>query len=124
MICLIFFAVFYFFFLINMFKMHNYEAKRHLSKYSIIVLCFCTGLVIESWLGLKLYKFSTISFKNLPENYCLDGRCNRMLFGFICKVNWAESVPFFAFLFVSQIYPPHDCFKCFGKDPDRRYSIQ
>jgi hypothetical protein len=29
-------------------------------------------------------------------------------------------IPFFVFLAFNK---PHDCFKCLGKDPDRRYSI-
>jgi hypothetical protein len=81
--------------------MHNYEAKSHLGKYSILVFCFCTALVIESWLGLKLLNVSQIDFANVPVSYCLDGHCNKNIFGFICKVNWAESLPFLAFLFVS-----------------------
>ena len=32
-------------------------------------------------------------------------------------------LPIIAFLLSNTLYPPHDCFKCFGKDPERRYSV-
>lgn len=38
-------------------------------------------------------------------------------------VNLVELMPFYAFLVKNTIYPAHDCFTCFNKDPERRYSI-
>jgi hypothetical protein len=32
-------------------------------------------------------------------------------------------LPLAAYLFLNTVYPPHDCYKCFGKDPNHRYSI-
>lgn len=81
------------------------------------------ALGAESWLGFKLYEVLVYDFSKEADDFCSDGSCNEQIFGFMVKINWAESLPFLAFLIVNQLYPPHDCFKCFGKDPDRRYSI-
>lgn len=39
------------------------------------------------------------------------------------RINLAELIPPIAVLLKNTLYPPHDCFTCFNKDPERRYSI-
>jgi hypothetical protein len=34
-----------------------------------------------------------------------------------------EILPYLIFLTVSQLFLPHDCFRCFGKDPERKFSV-
>ena len=41
----------------------------------------------------------------------------------MCLINLVELLPAVAVLLKNSLYPPHDCFKCFNKDPDRRYSV-
>ena len=109
--------------------MHNFEAKKHIAKIGITIFMFCIALLCESYLNAVLTKFVFWDFLHqpdpkpdpLPVKIC--NNCNENIWAYLYKVNLAESLPFLAFLIVSQLYPPHDCFKCFGKDPDRRYSI-
>ena len=42
---------------------------------------------------------------------------------FFTSLNFVELMPVYAFLVKNLLYPPHDCFTCFNKDPERRYSI-
>ena len=43
----------------------------------------------------------------------------KWIFGTTC----IELSPYLIFLAVNTMYLPHDCFKCFGKDPTRKFSI-
>jgi hypothetical protein len=91
---------------------------------SILIIIFCIALGFESYLNAVLTNFVFSGYLN-PNDYkdCKCVYCNEYIWGYLYKINIAESLPFFAFLIASQLYPPHDCFKCFGKDPDRRYSV-
>lgn len=127
MLVFMFYIVFISVFLLRMFRMHNFEAKKHIAKISILIIMFCIALLCESYLNAVLTNYVFLGFLN-PTRFPIDKvntckHCNEYIWAYLYKVNLAESLPFLAFLIVSQLYPPHDCFVCFGKDPDRRYSI-
>ena len=118
----IFFALFNF----KMFNMHNFEAKKHISKYTIYVITFLLALLGETFLNWVLLRHVFVQFGKVGDKEPKDFpcfACGSNIWGYLYKINIIEALPFIAFLVASSIYPPHDCYKCFGKDPDRRFSF-
>ena len=67
---MLFFAIFYMLFLVKMFRMHNYEAKKHIWKYSIIVMIFILALAYENWLEWTFAHYMSKGFKDGSVKTC------------------------------------------------------
>jgi hypothetical protein len=125
---------------------HNYEFKQHLKQFLLQSVTFLVAIIIEAVLLFLLYWYVLFNFNQPPptsaaflgqsqNDSCSDNKvkgCNHNLtflpksaafWLFMALLNIAELLPFFVFLLKNTLYPPHDCFTCFNKDPDRRYSI-
>ena len=118
-ICLLtagFLVGFYAYFYCKMKRIHALEFKRHLCKYTILATLFTLCLLCEAavevetfLLGSKFKWAATIFFQNLWQ--------------WVAFSAFVDMMPYLVFLTVSLVYLPHDCFRCFGKDPDRKFSI-
>jgi len=54
-----------------MFGMHNFEAKKHFLKISILIIIFCIALGFESYLNAVLTKFVFWGYLH-PDDYIKD----------------------------------------------------
>ena len=122
--------------------MHYYEWNKHIVEWLIIGITFTLSLMLETVLIFGFYwyilynshYFVTPKSSNYsgddPTPICPEGsHCtpwydlNAQFWVFMTTLNLVELMPFYAFLVKNTIYPAHDCFTCFNKDPERRYSI-
>jgi hypothetical protein len=113
---MLFFIVFIVYFSCMMSRLHTLEFKKHWAKYTWLTLPFIAFLAAEIYilymtflLGKGDESYITFFFSNL-------WRC-------IVITSLVEISPYLIFLAVNTVYKPHDCFKCFGKDPERKFSI-
>ena len=117
-----------------MHKLHRYEYKLHSCK---LIGLQCANLFSIAYAAMGFYSVTLIASCVLSEreytqhakeqtDFCFfiyfsgshfsPGEASVTYLVFIL----AELVPFISYLWLNE---PHDCFRCLGKDPDRRYSI-
>jgi hypothetical protein len=104
---------------------HHYEFRQHLTQFLLLSVSFLIALAGEALMMYLLYYYVIYNF-NTPgaNNHHLNKLDDFSAFWlYMILLNTIELLPFFAFLIKSTLYPPHDCFTCFNKDPERRYSI-
>ena len=106
-------------------KRHYLAFKEHALRQIILLLIFCFCLVV-----ILKRQFEKISFDVCLEYFGDDvkegGFCFRMVEKRLKVVQkeWTylvmvELLPVASFLVLNY---PHDCYRCFGKDPDRLFS--
>ena len=107
--------VFLSYFMCKMQKIHNFEFNLHRTKYLLITGCFLLLLACELFIQIFYFNFgmnSSTGLKFMKDN----------LWQVIIFSTAIEILPYLIFLIVTTYYQPHDCFRCFGKDPDRKFS--
>ena len=113
---LLFFIVFMIYFFGSMRRLHKLEFGKHFRKYTSLTVSFVIFLAAEIvvvfmtyYLGTGAPKFENWFFRNLWQ-------C-------IITTSVIEMCPYMLYLAINTMYRPHDCYKCFGKDPERKFSI-
>lgn len=113
---LVFMIVFFIYFNCKMNRIHRLEFKKHFKKYTLLSVLLIISLLLEFvvvymtfLLGRDQERYITFFFKNLWQ--------------ILIPATLVEILPYLIFLTVSQLFLPHDCFRCFGKDPERKFSI-
>lgn len=109
----IFLSGFYLYFYCKMKRIHVLEFKRHLSKYTIIATLFMFLLICEVAVEVQTFELGS----NDPTSFFKN------LWKWVAFSSVVEMAPYGVYLAVSIVYKPHDCFRCFGKDPERKFSI-
>jgi hypothetical protein len=105
--------------------MHNFEWRKHSGEFLILSVLFTISILAELTLCFMLYWFFMWNF-NKPGGHDHNSPMNNKkaeFWLFFSLLNFVELLPVFAFLVKNTLYPPHDCFPCFNKDPVRKYSI-
>lgn len=131
--CLVLFGVFVVF-LYKVQKLHNFEWKKHLSEYITTLVGLTIAVLSELTLVFLLFWYFIWNFNapctttgqtyDCPNNHVFPIANKKTEFWlFFSVLNVVEMIPVFTFLLKNTIFPPHDCFTCFNKDPERRYSI-
>ena len=110
-----FLIIFQTYFLIKMSRLHQFEFKKHLKKYLILSLSFIILLLMETVVAVETF---LIGASNQAVDKFFDNLWNWAIFSSV-----VELAPYLVFLIVNTVYKPHDCFRCFGKDPERKFSI-
>ena len=108
--------VFLSYFMCKMHKIHNFEFNQHRTKYLLITVGFLLLLACELYLQIFYFLFGIEDNKGLKV-------LKNNLWQIIIVATAIEISPYLIFLIVTSYYKPHDCFRCFGKDPDRKFSI-
>lgn len=120
------FFVFFVFFVCTLSKDHAHEWRRHRCSYLSISVSFLFAVIAEMALLFVLFWYV---FFNFNASTAKDHKAPFQgdLFAFfwliVVLLNIVELIPVIAFLAKNQLLHPHDCFTCWNKDPDRKYSI-
>lgn len=107
-------------------KEHHFEWKTHLGGFLFLAIPFLFAVICEAGLLAMLYEFVIYNFNpNGSENHSFSPMDDKFAEFWLAMtlLNITEIIPFFFFVLKNTLYPPHDCFVCFNKDPERRYSI-
>lgn len=118
-----------------MYKLHRYEYNRHACK--LISLSLANGISLL-YAVVGFYSVTLVSTCILGEDRYMGDSTETghdFCFNIFIKTNkltpeftalaylafiMSELIPFLSYFWLND---PHDCFRCVGKDPDRRYSM-
>lgn len=123
-VCLIYFISFAWFGR-KLTMLHNFEFKKHKREWVLTGVIISLSLIMESLLMFFFYWYILYNahYESTVSHYTPWYDIKAQFWVCMVVLNLVELMPFYAFLIKTTIYPAHDCFTCFNKDPERRYSI-
>ena len=117
-------------FIISMYRLHRFEFARHVSRFTVLTVAILLSL-LSSLFGFYFITVITsclVTQTNMGNEQKVD-LCFS-IFSIEMSANLAAEFYFWfivfevlPFIFFFSLKQPHDCFRCLGKDPIRRFSM-